>query len=77
MKLDLSRTPSTDIICPMYMRIWDCVKIAKDPNETRPLILCEYSHAMGNSNGNIHQTDTIKPINYYYEYKAKQSQAKY
>lgn len=50
-----SRTPSTDIICPMYMRIWDCVKIAKDPNETRPLILCEYSHAMGNSNGNIHE----------------------
>ncbi|KAK6271429.1 hypothetical protein POUND7_008527, partial [Theobroma cacao] len=50
-----SRTSSTDIICPMYMRVWDIVKIAKDPNETRPLILCEYSHAMGNSNGNIHE----------------------
>uniref|UniRef100_A0A5B7BXV9 beta-galactosidase n=1 Tax=Davidia involucrata TaxID=16924 RepID=A0A5B7BXV9_DAVIN len=50
-----SRTPSTDIVCPMYMRIWDMVKIAKDPTETRPLILCEYSHAMGNSNGNIHE----------------------
>ncbi|KAM5551686.1 hypothetical protein ABKV19_026503 [Rosa sericea] len=50
-----SRTPSTDIVCPMYMRVWDIVKIAKDPNETRPLILCEYSHAMGNSNGNIHE----------------------
>ncbi|KAL8246647.1 hypothetical protein R6Q59_007863 [Mikania micrantha] len=50
-----SRTSSTDIVCPMYMRIWDCVKIAKDPTETRPLILCEYSHAMGNSNGNIHE----------------------
>lgn len=50
-----SRTSSTDIVCPMYMRIWDCVKIAKDPDETRPLILCEYSHAMGNSNGNIHE----------------------
>lgn len=37
-----SRTPSTDIICPMYMRVWDIVKIAKDPNEARPLILCEY-----------------------------------
>ncbi|KAL5720056.1 beta-galactosidase [Ranunculus cassubicifolius] len=49
-----SRTPSTDIICPMYMRVWDIVKIANDPTETRPLILCEYSHAMGNSNGNIH-----------------------
>ncbi|XVF41109.1 hypothetical protein PTKIN_Ptkin01aG0254100 [Pterospermum kingtungense] len=50
-----SRTPCTDIICPMYMRVWDIVKIAEDPNEIRPLILCEYSHAMGNSNGNIHE----------------------
>ncbi|XP_010276620.1 PREDICTED: uncharacterized protein LOC104611315 [Nelumbo nucifera] len=50
-----SRTSSTDIVCPMYMRVWDIVKIANDPNETRPLILCEYSHAMGNSNGNIHE----------------------
>lgn len=50
-----SRTLSTDIVCPMYMRVWDIVKIAKDPNESRPLILCEYSHAMGNSCGNIHE----------------------
>ncbi|KAF7040301.1 hypothetical protein CFC21_050210 [Triticum aestivum] len=48
-----SRTSSTDIICPMYMRVWDILKIANDPSENRPLILCEYSHAMGNSNGNI------------------------
>ncbi|RVW22266.1 Beta-galactosidase [Vitis vinifera] len=50
-----ARTPSTDIVCPMYMRVWDIVKIAKDPTETRPLILCEYSHSMGNSNGNIQE----------------------
>ncbi|XP_020264636.1 uncharacterized protein LOC109840411 isoform X1 [Asparagus officinalis] len=50
-----SRTSSTDIICPMYMRVWDILKIAKDESESRPLILCEYSHAMGNSNGNIHK----------------------
>ena len=37
-----ARTPSTDIVCPMYMRVWDIVKIANDPTETRPLILCEY-----------------------------------
>lgn len=48
-----ARTSSTDMVCPMYMRVWDTVKIANDPTETRPLILCEYSHAMGNSNGNI------------------------
>ncbi|MCO5613035.1 hypothetical protein L7F22_067309 [Adiantum nelumboides] len=50
-----SRTVSTDIVCPMYMRVWDILKIAKDETEIRPLILCEYTHAMGNSNGNIHE----------------------
>ncbi|URD84092.1 Beta galactosidase small chain [Musa troglodytarum] len=50
-----SMTSSTDIVCPMYMRVWDILKIAKDPSENRPLILCEYSHAMGNSSGNIHK----------------------
>ncbi|KAL2609958.1 hypothetical protein R1flu_028531 [Riccia fluitans] len=50
-----SRTKATDVVCPMYMRVWDIVKIAQDPEESRPLILCEYSHAMGNSNGNIHE----------------------
>ncbi|KAG8391126.1 hypothetical protein BUALT_Bualt01G0155500 [Buddleja alternifolia] len=50
-----ARTSSTDTVCPMYMRVWDIVKIAEDPAEPRPLILCEYSHAMGNSNGNIHE----------------------
>ncbi|XP_057976450.1 uncharacterized protein LOC131163754 [Malania oleifera] len=48
-----SRTSSTDVVCPMYMRVWDMLRIANDPTETRPLILCEYSHSMGNSNGNI------------------------
>lgn len=48
-----SRTSSTDVVCPMYMRVWDIIKIAEDATETRPLILCEYSHAMGNSNGSI------------------------
>lgn len=50
-----ARTAVTDIVCPMYMRVWNIVEIAKDPTESRPLILCEYSHAMGNSNGNIHK----------------------
>lgn len=48
-----ARTISTDIVCPMYMRAWDILRIAKDEKESRPLILCEYSHAMGNSNGNL------------------------
>lgn len=39
-----SRTSSTDIVCPMYMRVWDILKIANDPSENRPLILCEYGN---------------------------------
>lgn len=37
-----SRTTATDVVCPMYMRVWDIVDIAKDAEESRPLILCEY-----------------------------------
>ncbi len=40
-----------DIFCPMYMDYNDCVKYCEDPNTTKPLIQCEYSHAMGNSCG--------------------------
>lgn len=36
-----ARTVSTDVVCPMYTRVWDIIKIAEDPNETRPVILCE------------------------------------
>jgi len=46
----------TDIVCPMYPSIETIVKWAKDknhPDRTRPLIMCEYSHAMGNSNGSL------------------------
>ncbi|GBG81345.1 hypothetical protein CBR_g32018 [Chara braunii] len=50
-----SRTSTTDVVCPMYARVPDIVAIANDPHEWRPLILCEYSHAMGNSNGNIYK----------------------
>ncbi len=43
---------NTDIQAPMYMLIHDMVKYAKN-NPKRPLIQCEYSHAMGNSLGNF------------------------
>jgi beta-galactosidase len=43
----------TDIVCPMYARIEEIEKYAKDPKSDRPLILCEYAHAMGNSTGNL------------------------
>ena len=42
----------TDIVAPMYHKIVDLEKFVK-LNDKRPLIMCEYSHAMGNSNGNL------------------------
>ncbi len=36
----------------MYARIDECVSFANIPTEHRPVIQCEYAHAMGNSNGN-------------------------
>ncbi|POP46979.1 beta-galactosidase [Superficieibacter electus] len=53
---------ATDIICPMYARVdqeqpfpaaskWSIKRWLSLPGEQRPLILCEYAHAMGNSFG--------------------------
>ena len=41
----------TDIHCPMYLNYKDCIKYCEDDSKTKPLIQCEYSHAMGNSEG--------------------------
>jgi beta-galactosidase len=43
---------NSDICCPMYMKVWDMIKYAEN-NPKKPLIQCEYSHAMGNSNGDF------------------------
>ena len=48
--------PATDLICPMYPSIGGLATWAErtaDTDEQRPLIMCEYSHAMGNSNGSL------------------------
>jgi len=45
--------PTTDVICPMYPEIGEIVRWAKSGKGDRPLIMCEYSHAMGNSNGSL------------------------
>jgi beta-galactosidase len=43
---------ATDVICPMYASHQAIEEWVKDPDRSqRPFILCEYSHAMGNSNG--------------------------
>lgn len=63
-----ANTAATDILCPMYARVeqdqifaaeavnkWAIKKAISMPNEQRPLILCEYAHAMGNSLGNFNE----------------------
>lgn len=63
-------TSVTDIICPMYARVaqdqnfpgvpkWAIEKWIGLPGETRPLILCEYAHAMGNSLGSFEDYWTL------------------
>lgn len=46
---------NTDIFCPMYDTPEDIERYARKPGMTRPLILCEYAHAMGNSLGNFQE----------------------
>ncbi len=43
--------PSVDIVAPMYPTVEGYIAAAK--NDTRPVIMCEYAHAMGNSCGNL------------------------
>ena len=44
---------ATDVVCPMYPSVGDIVAWAKTTTDRRPLIMCEYAHAMGNSCGNL------------------------
>ena len=44
----------TDIFCPMYYGYEACEKYAQGDNP-RPLIQCEYAHAMGNSMGGFNE----------------------
>ena len=43
----------TDVIAPMYPAISAIKEYANSAKADRPLIMCEYSHAMGNSNGTL------------------------
>ncbi|KAA8476103.1 beta-galactosidase [Arcticibacter tournemirensis] len=45
---------NTDIVCPMYPRV-ESMKEYANARKSRPYIMCEYSHAMGNSNGNFQE----------------------
>lgn len=43
---------ATDVVCPMYQPISAIVAYARSGAD-RPLVMCEYNHAMGNSNGSL------------------------
>lgn len=43
----------TDIMCPMYPSVESMERYSKRTGTVKPYIMCEYSHAMGNSNGNF------------------------
>ncbi len=44
-----------DMVSRMYSSIETMVNWANDPREMRPVIWCEYAHAMGNSLGNFYK----------------------
>jgi beta-galactosidase len=46
---------NTDIVCPMYPGMESMQKYASRTDVTRPYIMCEYAHAMGNSTGNFQE----------------------
>ncbi|MEM6841466.1 MAG: glycoside hydrolase family 2 TIM barrel-domain containing protein [Bacteroidota bacterium] len=45
--------PHTNVYAPMYMSMEEMKNYALDAGADRPLIQCEYAHAMGNSVGNL------------------------
>ena len=62
------RDPATvDFISRMYPRVTElyntdrearwpkALQLAQDPRDTRPVLICEYAHAMGNSLGNLRE----------------------
>ena len=43
----------TDVVCPMYPTIDAIREYGESGRGDRPLVMCEYNHAMGNSNGSL------------------------
>ncbi len=43
----------TDLVCPMYPSIEGLETWVTQHYRDKPLVMCEYSHAMGNSNGSL------------------------
>ncbi len=52
-KLDDTSDDVLDVVSRMYPSPEDMMKFLEDENETRPFMLCEYCHAMGNGPGDL------------------------
>jgi beta-galactosidase len=44
---------TVDVIGPMYRSVETVVEMARNNKSMRPIVMCEYSHAMGNSCGSL------------------------
>ncbi len=47
--------PEVDLLAPMYPSVDQIIAMAQDATETRPIVMCEYAHAMGNSPGGLRE----------------------
>ncbi len=45
--------PFVDVVSRMYSDLYQLVNLSESPHISRPIMLCEYMHAMGNSVGGI------------------------
>jgi beta-galactosidase len=45
--------PVIDILGPMYPTVARIIEMASNPDDNRPIVMCEYAHSMGNSTGNL------------------------
>jgi beta-galactosidase len=52
-KLDDTSDAILDVVSRMYTSPADMLKFLEDAKETRPFVLCEYCHAMGNGPGDL------------------------
>ena len=48
-----AHAPYLDILSNMYPKLDALARAGQEPGETRPYVMCEYAHAMGNSPGNL------------------------
>ena len=52
-KEDVSEMPPLDIVSPMYASPEQIDEYFSDPGNTKPFMLCEYAHSMGNGPGGL------------------------